>query len=150
MFFDNISCLSRVRDLIRSCDGLKQDFKIHFGKLEGQRSEDDSDEEEYTGETVGGGICTIVLALGLFTVLIFNLVKFFDGSQYNSKNERRNRSAKRIQTEEINLGAENSSINFAVGINAAQSFDFFDNDYIEPIVYRMQIPSWNLTIHESD
>lgn len=34
------------------------------------------------------------------------------------------------------MGRENSSVNFAVGIDA-DNFNFFDNDYIEPVVYRM-------------
>lgn len=47
------------------------------------------------------------------------------------------------------MGKESSSVNFAIGI-ANKSFDFFDNDYIEPISYRFSPPGDTLSINEEE
>lgn len=47
------------------------------------------------------------------------------------------------------MGKEDSSVNFAIGIYN-RTFDFFDNDYIEPIAYRLTMPGDTLSINEED
>ena len=45
---------------------------------------------------------------------------------------------------------EKGSINFAVGIYVDGPFNMFDNDYITPIVYRLENPGDTITIVDDD
>lgn len=47
------------------------------------------------------------------------------------------------------MGKETASVNFAFGISD-KKFNFFDNDFIEPIMYRLENPGEILSINPED
>lgn len=107
----------------------------------------DDDHVVYSKETVSGGICTLFFVMILAVVTVINMKDMLNESSYESINGSLQRTEQKVNTESIELGKENSSVNFAVGI-ANKSFDFFDNDYIEPIAYKFTPPGDTLSISE--